>query len=531
MKATRIYSKGYHSIFGPFIMEYIRMKQDGGIGFVHGSWDMARFDQYCQQKELVEPVLTKQFINDWLESIEIYPPVSRCGTRCVVRGFSLYLNTLNPGSTIVPNEAEGAYICKSFLAPAIGELIAAKRKEGKAFKGETFALKSFDRYCLEHQVGTPEDITPKIIHDWHISRFTAPHAKDYRYTVRQLCIYLRTAKGWSVAIPPTRLKEAHPAENFQFRSIFASLLDSFVDDKRASGYKYDSERKILKYFDLMCSDREEPEPRLNKDLILQWMIQRPTESIGYRNKRVSIIRQFSLFLASRGYGTTLIPQAKGTTVEKPHIFHQEEVEAFFDALDKQVLNSTYMRLTAPVIFRFYYCLGLRLNEPIDLQSKDIDLSSGTVTLRKAKCLKDRVLTMPEDLRELALLYDRELRHTVPDRTYFFISDVLGAKVSDTGLCRIFNRAWEGTGYAQDVDKKPTIHCFRHTAVVRKLEQWYEQQVDYEYWLPYLSAFLGHSKLEETYLYVHLVDSAFPQIRHSMKTFEKLYPEVGHGQTE
>jgi integrase len=81
-----------------------------------------------------------------------------------------------------------------------------------------------------------------------------------------------------------------------------------------------------------------------------------------------------------------------------------------------------------------------------------------------------------------------------------------------------------TEYAGETDKKPTIHCFRHTMVVRKLEQWYREKEDYTYWLPYLCAFLGHSSLKDTYHYIHLVDSSFPVIRDSMQLFEHLYPE-------
>lgn len=426
------------------------------------------------------------------------------------------------------SESKGADTSGNILAPIIEEFIDAKRSEGKKFKREATALRSFGRYCQGRQIARIEEITPELIDDWHHARPTLPQAKDYRYLARQLCIHLKTTRGCSVTIPSTRLRRGYPAP-YQFESVFASLLNAFVEDKRASGYKYESERKILRYFDLLCLQRNESELFLNKDLIRQWMVQRSTESIGYRNKRVSLIRQFSIFLASRGLEVTSIPQTKRHVAEKPHIFHQEEVASFFQNLDRQDFVSPYMQLTVPTIFRFYYCLGLRLNEAVNLERKDIDLKSGKVTLRMAKCLKDRILIMPDDLRELAFLYDTKIRQSVLERTFFFVSDVLGTKVHDTGLCRIFNRCWKETAYASFSDKKPTIHSFRHTLVVRKLEEWFEKNLDYEYWLPYLSAHLGHTRLEETYCYVHLVDSAFPQIRHSMSTFERLYPEVNHEQ--
>jgi integrase/recombinase XerD len=109
------------------------------------------------------------------------------------------------------------------------------------------------------------------------------------------------------------------------------------------------------------------------------------------------------------------------------------------------------------------------------------------------------------LTTLAILYHSRIDEAVPDRSLFFVSDVLGSMVSDTGLCRIFNLVWKATEFAEFADRKPTIHSFRHTFVVRRLEDWYTKKVDYTYWLPYLSAHLGHSSLNATYDYIHLVD--------------------------
>lgn len=61
-------------------------------------------------------------------------------------------------------------------------------------------------------------------------------------------------------------------------------------------------------------------------------------------------------------------------------------------------------------------------------------------------------------------------------------------------------------------------------VVKRLEYWYQEEVDYNERLPYLSAFLGHANIESTFYYVHLVESAFPIIRAKMAQFEDLYPE-------
>lgn len=525
MKTSAFYQRGYKSVFGPHITEFIHQKQASGVTFAHATWDLKRFDRYCIEKEVPKPILTQKFITHWLASIQKCPPCSKKGLFAVVRGLSIYLNSKNPESSLVLTASRKSYECKSILAGFIDEFMNTKYQQGKKCKNEDNALKSFDRYCFKQKLIHVEDVTPDFINDWHQYRMqNIASREDYRYAVRGLCIFLKTAKGIPLEIMPTRLKEGHPAENYQFESVFAELLQTFVVDKQASGYKYDSERKMLKYFDLLCKDRKESQTVLTKALVQQWSVQRTTESLMYRNKRVSILRQFAKFLISRGYKAYIAPCCPSTSSSRPHIFRNEELAAFFTCSERYPAKNHFASLTLPVIFRFYYCMGLRLNEAAELPRENIDLKTGKVKILGAKYMKDRLVYMPEDLLALARMYDLEIQKNIHDRHYFFVGDLLGSNIIGTSLCKHFNHIWDMTGFAETVDKKPTIHCFRHTMVVRKLEQWYRDKVDYTYWLPYLSAYLGHTSLADTYHYIFLVDSSFPMIRENMKQFENLYPQ-------
>ena len=525
MKESSFYKKEYQSVLGLKITEFIQQKQASGVTFAHATWDLKIFDRFCIEIDIKAPVFTQDLITKWLASIEDCSPSSKKGLFAAVRGFSLYLNAENPESLLVPIVLKKSYECKSILAEFIDEFISIKQQQGKRYKDEDAALKSFDRYCCEQDIGRIEDITPDFINAWHQNRIqTLASREDYRYVARGLCIFLKTAKGIPLEVMPTRNREGHPAENYKFGSIFAELLQVFVLDKKVSGFKYESERKMLKYFDLLCKKKKESQPILTKALVQQWSIQRPTESLMYRNKRVSIIRQFANFLISRGHKAYIAPCCPSATSCRPHIFRYEELVDFFACSERYPAKSPFVRLTLPVIFRFYYCMGLRLNEAVMLNRGDVDLGTGKVKILGAKLMKDRLVYMPEDLLVLAKKYDQEIQRSIPNRQYFFVGDLLGNNLVDTSLCRYFTNIWNMTEFAEMVDKKPTIHCFRHTLVSRKLEEWYRDKVDYTYWLPYLSAYLGHTSLEDTYHYISLVDSSFPMIRENMKQFETMYPQ-------
>jgi len=512
------------SSIGPDLYRFIEIEQRKGHPCYSERAFVVRMDQYCHSRRLEKPILTETFIGEFSQTFTDCTDYARGELFRILRKFSSFLHRSQQESFVLAVPVKQEYIPKSIFAPFIRELVDIKKSEGLRYLGESLALKSFDRYCCMMDIRYPCDATESFVREWNQWRSTSPHTKDYIYAVRDLLIHMKTAKNIPVCIPRTRFKEAHPRMVIVFSSVFAPLLEQFVEQKVSSGFKYQSSKKILRYFDLLCIEVGLEEPVLDRGLVQLWSVQRPTEGAHFRVKRVSLIRQFALFLISRGYTAYIAPTCPAATTDRPHIFRDEELVTFFSCCERYKATSKLVGVVLPVLFRFYHCLGLRLNEPLALECKDLDLESGRLYIQMGKGLKDRVLYLPADLLDVARQYNLEVGRHVSGRKYFFVSDLLGTPLRDTSICRYFDRIWAMTEYAEKTDKKPTIHCFRHSMVVRKLEQWYREKEDYTYWLPYLCAFLGHVSLKDTYHYIHLVDSSFPVIRDSMQLFEHLYPE-------
>lgn len=514
----------FTSVIGPYLCQYIENEQEMGRLCQREKAFLARIDEYCHNQGLEEPIFTEDFINGFRQSLTDCMGYIRGELLRNLRKFSSFLHRSQPESYVLAVPIKQEYIPKSIFAPFIKDFVDIKRSEGLKYLGESQALKSFDKYCCEMGIQHTCDATESFVRQWNQWKSTVPHHKDYIYAVRDLLIYMKAVKNIPVCIPRTRFREAHPPMAIAFSSVFAALLEQFIQQKVSTGFKYESHKKILRYFDLLCIEAGLEEPVLNREIVQSWSVQRPTESAIFRVKRVSAIRQFALFLISRGFSAYIAPTCPSAPIDKPHIFRDEELVAFFACCEHYQAISKLVKVSLPVLFRFYHCLGLRLNEPLGLECKDLDLDNGRLHIRMGKGLKDRVLYLPADLLEVARQYNLEVGRQVPGRKYFFVSDLLGTGLRDTSVCRYFDNIWAMTEHAGTTDKKPTIHCFRHTMVVRKLEQWYREKEDYTYWLPYLCAFLGHVSLKDTYHYIQLVDSSFPVIRDSMQLFEYLYPE-------
>ena len=78
--------------------------------------------------------------------------------------------------------------------------------------------------------------------------------------------------------------------------VFAPLADDFVAFKRAQGYKYYTEAKILQRFCRFTEEYSLTAPVLTRELAMDWTSPRDGEAAKSRLHRVSVLNQFSKYL-------------------------------------------------------------------------------------------------------------------------------------------------------------------------------------------------------------------------------------------
>ncbi len=97
---------------------------------------------------------------------------------------------------------------------------------------------------------------------------------------------------------------------------------------------------------------------------------------------------------------------------------------------------------------------------------------------------------------------------------------------NTAIDTVFNRFWNKTPYA-DCNNKPTVHDFRFTFVVKRMNLWAEQGLNLQVMMPYLSRYLGHKSTNETFYYYYLVNEAYITISQRDTMANDEIPEVVH----
>ena len=317
-------------------------------------------------------------------------------------------------------------------------------------------------------------------------------------------------------------------KNYEYYSKLAPYISGLIQQKRANGYIYDLEAYILKYFDRFCIENGYDNGILTRDLVMTWAKQRPTESKNYRNQRVSFVRQLALYMISLNMEAYIPRTFESSTIAVPHILSLDEIKAFYKAVDSfQPCQSIFHRfsLSYSVLFRLFYCCGLRLSEGCYLKRSAVNLKNGSLSIFQSKGNKDRIVFISGDMLQMCKNYDNLMQRLLPDREWFFPGRDGSKPFSKTSIDKKFTDFWNITPYAGKVDKKPTIHSLRHTYVVTKMNEWMNEGRNFEVMMPYLSRYLGHTSIDETQYYYHQVVSAFDIVRKRDRMTEKIIPEV------
>ena len=320
-------------------------------------------------------------------------------------------------------------------------------------------------------------------------------------------------------------------KNNSFHSSISDYLQSFIDYKRALGYKYGSEAYILHRFDDYWEEECGSETVITRESLEGWVEKQPNEGASSRSARISVVRQFALFMNGMGK-ESYVPMEKYVK-DHPviHILSSEEIIDLFRAIDEYTpkrypIFSIRMRTEYKVLFRLILTTGLRRTEAASIRIGDVDWINGVIVVNGAKGYKDRLVYMSSDMTMLLIEYRNYLYDFLKSETeWLFPSFDIGQHVSSSALAAKFKSYWKLTQYAETCEKDPTIHSLRHTYVVFRINLWISQGSDINLMLPYLSRQLGHKSPDETFYYYHQVRDSFRMIREKDSLSPNVIPEV------
>ena len=162
-------------------------------------------------------------------------------------------------------------------------------------------------------------------------------------------------------------------------------------------------------------------------------------------------------------------------------------------------------LTYATVFGLLACTGLRISEALKLRIEDIDFDQRVITIKESKCRRLRLVplhpTAMAPLGEYALQRQRRF----PGARFFFVSRT-GDRLPYSTIRTAFRKLRAQLGWIKD-GSRPRMHDLRHTFACRVLLKWRHLKAGQENRIDWLSHYLGHERVSDTYWYL----SATPQL--------------------
>jgi len=182
-------------------------------------------------------------------------------------------------------------------------------------------------------------------------------------------------------------------------------------------------------------------------------------------------------------------------INKIEVLTQEEVKTLYDCIPNTYTRFLFAERQArqyelKLIFALYYGCGLRLSEGYKLRIKDIDFDKKTVFVEQGKGYKDRIIPMSEGVYRELQDYIYNYRHRLKlkhNRLFIYTKQTLHLRLK----------------YLQKIcdddnikSKHLSLHVLRHSIATHLLQNGMS--------IENISLFLGHSSLDTTQIYTHLV---------------------------
>lgn len=321
-------------------------------------------------------------------------------------------------------------------------------------------------------------------------------------------------------------------KQFIFTGPFKEYCWQYVNYKRNLGANFgESSLYLLRYMDDYFKQNNCPSPVLTKIMVENFVSRRGRESEKTQHLRMSLIRQFALFMNRIGFDFyvlpyELIPIAKTFT---PYIFTHDEIDRIINVIDhlSYIPQSKNYHLIYPMLFRMLYGCGLRINEALSLKKSEVDLANGILTITKAKNGMSRLIPMSWSLTDYCERYAKKMAFDMASEGYFYPSRDAG-KYHRTPVYVKLKQFMKTADIFPEGAVGPRVHDIRHTYAVHALEKMINDGHDVYCALPILSTYLGHREIESTEKYLRLTEEAYSSVINTIAPlYTDVFPKVVH----
>jgi integrase/recombinase XerD len=224
-------------------------------------------------------------------------------------------------------------------------------------------------------------------------------------------------------------------------------------------------------------------------------------SKAFLNKHQQSLKKFLLYLKEHNANIKFGVHLRGEKIDyhtsDKVILTQDEMKLLFDACSISHMSEHFQMRDRAILVLLYSC-GLRRNEAVHINCEDILFEKQRVYVRKGKNYKERFVPINKYNLQLLedYLYEGRPEFLGNYQTDALLLSQLGKRINDMSIANRLKAVIEATEDETIQGKYITLHTLRHSIATHLLQNKVSMKS--------ISQFLGHSTLESTQIYTHLV---------------------------
>ncbi len=243
-------------------------------------------------------------------------------------------------------------------------------------------------------------------------------------------------------------------------------IRALAAEKRATGYKYDTEERVLARFAAFSGSQFPGLEAPTRASVEAWITLARERGVKPATLQglAAPVRELARWLGRRGVPAYVLPTGALPRPARyvPHIYTDQELAALFAQTDRCHYDSQvpFRHLVMPVLFRTIYACGLRASEARLLHFGDVDLAAGVLTIRDGKGGKDRQVPVSAPLRDR--LADYHARVAGRTGGEWFFPGRTGQPLTLANIDKNFRRfLWQARIPHGGRGHGPRVHDLRH----------------------------------------------------------------------
>ena len=291
----------------------------------------------------------------------------------------------------------------------------------------------------------------------------------------------------------------------KLQSCLAAQIQSFISLRQLSGTDYQSQARLLGYFDRFLVQEKIHLPRITPKITENYQHTLSHLTPRGKSNRLCVVRQLCEYL-SRTDPLTHVPEPLRTmtpqAAHRPYIYSQTEIAALLSSALRLGPPQSLRPQTYRTLLGLLYCTGIRIGEALALNLKDFYSDEKRLYIAEGKFHKARWVPLSPCTRQ-ALKYYVEWRRQIKPHSLdspLFLNQ-RGRRLQHCTVNQTFRRLLDQCAIAHNKRTGPRLHDLRHTFAVHRLLAWYRDGADVNARLPWLATYMGHVDIASTHVYL------------------------------